>query len=154
MTTSWVAAQYLQTQGLNGKVYVIGSPGMGDELQLAGLKFVGIGVLHCTCNYNSYKIRKLSNFKPDHVEKYTNDVVLRDAPLDEDVDAVLVGYDVHFSMAKLLKAASYLKNRRCAFIATNTDKHFPLFNNPLKVVPGNEWHHVYAVRNLQFSLKL
>jgi len=116
VTTSWVAAQYLQTHGVNGKVYLIGSPGMGDELQLAGLKYVGIG--------------------PDHVEKYTNDVVLRETPLDEDIGAVLVGYDVHFSMAKLFKAASYLKNPRCVFVATNTDRYFPLFNNPLAVVPG------------------
>lgn len=45
MTTSWVAAQYLQTKEVNGKVYVIGSPGMGDELELHGLKHVGIGVV-------------------------------------------------------------------------------------------------------------
>jgi phosphoglycolate phosphatase len=55
--------------------------------------------------------------------------------LDEDVVGVIVGYDLHLSFMKLLKAASYLSRQGSVFLATNTDAQFPM-NSAQVVVPG------------------
>lgn len=50
------------------------------------------------------------------------------------VNAVVVGFDKHFSHSKLLKACSYLKRPSCHFLATNEDPVLPAHSDI--VLPG------------------
>jgi phosphoglycolate phosphatase len=101
---AYVAAHYLRhTLQLPGKVYLLGMPGFGRELQLQGIPYTGPG--------------------EDPVVGTLTELL--DTPLDPEVGAVVVGYDQHFNMMKLMKAISYLHNPGCHFIATNEDSHLP-----------------------------
>lgn len=51
--------------------------------------------------------------------------------LDPDVGAVIVSTDYGISYLKILKAASYIANRKCLFIATDADEQFPSQNKSL-----------------------
>ncbi|TKR87886.1 hypothetical protein L596_012218 [Steinernema carpocapsae] len=52
----------------------------------------------------------------------------------EDVGAVIVGYEHYFNYIKLMKAANYLKDEHCLFVATNQDETCP-GPNPSTVIP-------------------
>lgn len=51
------------------------------------------------------------------------------------VKCVLVGFDSHLSYMKIMKAATYLQNPDCLFLATNEDTHLPVNNCPIRI-PG------------------
>ncbi|KRZ61913.1 Phosphoglycolate phosphatase [Trichinella nativa] len=122
VSSSTVAAYYLKHKlHVRNKVYVIGGPGLGKELDKIGIQHVGIGA--------------------DHFEDYHSEERIFDVNLEKDVteifvvSAVIVGFDPHISYAKILKASSYLKNKDCLFVATNEDSCFPS-TNPLLILPG------------------
>lgn len=97
--TAYCSAVYLKTVcNLQGKVYLIGSNAMKQELEAIGIESVGVG--------------------PDPVSGGQKDWA--SVPLDPEVKAVLVGFDEHFSYMKLNRALQYLCNAKCQFVGTNT----------------------------------
>ncbi|XP_077999213.1 glycerol-3-phosphate phosphatase-like [Glandiceps talaboti] len=104
--TSFAAAAYLKhSVKFEGKVYLVGSVGLAEELELAGIQYIGLG--------------------PDIVDSGSTIDDWADLPIDPEVKAVVVGFDEHLSYHKLVKAATYLSNPGCLFIATNEDTRFP-----------------------------
>ena len=73
--------------------------------------------------------------QPDPLLTDVATLVMKDFKLDPDVGAVIVGFDEHFSYPKMLKAASYLNQPDCLFIATNTDERGPSRVNDC-IIPG------------------
>lgn len=111
--TAYCSAVFLKTVcNLEGKVYLIGSKAMRQELEAMGIEPVGVG--------------------PDPVSGGQKDWA--SVPLDPEVKAVLVGFDEHFSYMKLNRALQYLCNDECQFVGTNTDTRLPLEGG--KAVPG------------------
>lgn len=55
--------------------------------------------------------------------------------LEDDIGAVIVGYDEHISYPKMCKALNYLQNEKCLFVATNNDPTKKSTNPTLKL-PG------------------
>nr|QWX94377.1 putative phosphoglycolate/pyridoxal phosphate phosphatase family protein [Steinernema ceratophorum] len=116
-----VVADTLHRSGLtrDKKVYLIGTQGIKDELDDLGIQYFGDG--------------------PDPVENHHDGktAFIYDLELEEDVDdvgAVVVGYERHFNYIKLMKAANYLKDESCLFVATNEDETCP-GPNPNTVIP-------------------
>ena len=78
---------------------MIGTEGMQDELNSVGIEVFGLGA-----------DRDIPSDKKNELLKHE---------LQSNIEAVLVGFDHHFNYNKLLKAASYLKDSTCHYIATN-----------------------------------
>lgn len=110
--TAYCSAMYLKTVcKLDGKVYLIGSNALKQELEAVGIQQTGVG--------------------PDHIVGQQADWA--NVPLDPEVKAVLVGFDEHFSYMKLNRALQYLIQGRL-FVGTNSDTRLPLEGG--KAVPG------------------
>lgn len=113
ISTAYLAAQYLKQINFEKKVYIVGSTGISQELDLIGIKNTGVG--------------------PDLMNGTLLTLVQEQFVPDPEVGAVIVGFDEHISFPKMMKAATYLNDPSTIFIATNTDERFPL---PNFVVPG------------------
>ncbi|XP_049614910.1 glycerol-3-phosphate phosphatase [Syngnathus scovelli] len=111
--TAYCSAMYLKTVcKLQGKVYLIGSNAMKQELEAVGIQQTGLG--------------------PDHIFGKQTDWA--NVPLEPDVKAVLVGFDEHFSYMKVNRAMQYLNQTDCLFVGTNRDTRLPLEGGT--AVPG------------------
>ena len=116
--TSWLLASYLKSLNFKDKVYVIGSPAIGHELDMQNIRHIGIGS-------NTKQIPDPAAFD------YMNSL-----ELDSEVKCVTVGFDIHFNYPKIVTATSYAhKNPECLFIATNDDAQFPTESTKV-VIPG------------------
>ncbi|XP_007891714.1 glycerol-3-phosphate phosphatase [Callorhinchus milii] len=103
--TAFCSALYLQQKpAQRGKVYVLGAEAVSEELRSLGIACIGPG--------------------PDPLCGAMGDWAA--LPRDSDVGAVLVAFDPHFSYMKLVRAAAYLRDPGCRFLATNTDTRLPL----------------------------
>ncbi|XP_070560766.1 glycerol-3-phosphate phosphatase-like [Ptychodera flava] len=112
--TAFAAAAYLK-YGLKyeGKVYLMGSAGMEEELELMGYQHTGTG--------------------PDPSPSYDLDKWAA-LPIDPEVKAVVMGFDEHLSYNKLVKAGTYLNDPNCIFVATNEDMRYPYQGKV--IIPG------------------
>ncbi|KAM4624259.1 glycerol-3-phosphate phosphatase [Polymixia lowei] len=111
--TAYCSAVYLKTVcKLEGKVYLIGTDALKQELESVGIQSTPAGA--------------------DHISG--GQIDWANVPLDPEVKAVVVGFDPHFSYMKLSRAMQYLTDPDCLFVATNTDNRLPLEGG--KAVPG------------------
>ncbi|KAJ1359103.1 hypothetical protein KIN20_017743 [Parelaphostrongylus tenuis] len=104
-----ILADALYSVGIAGnkKVYLIGSQGLRDEMDELGIEYFGHG--------------------PEH-EVESDGAFLLDIDFEvnpTEVGAVVVGYEKHFNYLKLMKAANYLQQPHCLFLATNEDETCP-----------------------------
>ncbi|KAH8370197.1 hypothetical protein KR093_002591, partial [Drosophila rubida] len=114
ISTAHATAAYLKARHFNKRVYVIGSEGITRELDAVGIAHTGTG--------------------PDQMHGSLGEFMAKHLVLEKDIGAVVVGFDDQFSFPKMTKAASYLNDPNCLFIATNTDERFPM---PTLIVPGS-----------------
>ncbi|XP_062382767.1 glycerol-3-phosphate phosphatase [Sardina pilchardus] len=111
--TAYCSAMYLKSVAkIQGKVYLLGSNAMKQEIEDVGIQTTGVG--------------------PDLITGVQIDWA--NVSLDPEVKAVVVGFDQHFSYMKLNRALQYLCNPNCLFVGTNTDTRLPLEGG--KAVPG------------------
>ncbi|XP_052844215.1 glycerol-3-phosphate phosphatase [Drosophila gunungcola] len=114
ISTAHATAAYLKRRNFSKRVFVIGSEGITKELDAVGIKHTQVG--------------------PEPMQGSLVEFMAQHLKLDTDIGAVVVGFDEHFSFPKMMKAASYLNDPECLFVATNTDERFPM---PNMIVPGS-----------------
>ncbi|RWS11569.1 Phosphoglycolate phosphatase-like protein, partial [Dinothrombium tinctorium] len=114
MTSSFAAALYFKKLNLPGKTYIMGENSIFEEFKNLGVATFGAG----------WK-------KPADLQDIIDSVV------DEEVNAVIIGYDFYANYAKFVTACTYAK--KCNNLwATNCDKTFapPKTGSFPVVVPG------------------
>ncbi|CAI2377378.1 unnamed protein product [Moneuplotes crassus] len=90
------------------KVFVLGEKGLCDQLEEEGIQTVGLDITEIS-------------IEPEEYENYE---------LDEDIQAVVVGYDQNINYRKLSIASLYLQNGR-KFIACNPDMFDSIHGRPI-----------------------
>ncbi len=106
--TAWILAGYLKSINFVDKVYVIGSPAIGTELDNLNIKHIGIG-----CNRDKYADPGSFNY-------------VQNLTIDPQVKCVTVGFDHYFNYPKMVEATTYVhKVPDCLFVATNDDSVLP-----------------------------
>jgi len=113
-TSGFLVASYLKSIDFDKKVYLIGSKGLSEELSNHGINHTPPG--------------------PESMETDIKSYISSEFKFEDDIGAVVVGFDEYISYPKILQACNYLSRPDCLFLATNTDETFPM-EIPL-VVPG------------------
>ena len=96
------------------KVYVLGEPSVGEELEKAGVQCLGMAA----DGYNNPKARSIQPVEMSQLEP------------DPEVTAVVVAFDSQLNYYKLAMAALYVQ-RGARFVATNADRQYPCNNRKL-----------------------
>nr|KAG5702911.1 hypothetical protein BaRGS_034684 [Batillaria attramentaria] len=104
MCTAHFAAKYLHDLKFKDKVFLVGCPAMGTELDAVGIRHIGIGPYPYEGSIKEWLIMNL----------------------DPEVKCVLVGYDSEVSYMKSMHASTYLQQPDCLFLATSEDTHVPV----------------------------
>uniref|UniRef100_A0A1A9WE46 4-nitrophenylphosphatase n=1 Tax=Glossina brevipalpis TaxID=37001 RepID=A0A1A9WE46_9MUSC len=115
ISPTYSVASYLKTHLIDGKAYVIGSEALAKELTAMNVEFFGPGP-----DFNECTLLETI----ESVDKQSN---------EENIQAVIVGFDEHFSYKKILKACNFMRNNKnCMFLATNnnTVAKYPDYNIP------------------------
>ncbi len=120
IVTTWVLGQYLKSINFKDKVYVIGNPAIGAELDAVGIRHIGIGT-----NSDEFPDPSTFNYR-------------RDLKLDPEVKCVVIGLDLHFNFPKIVCATTYVERdpENCLFICTNDDASLPVDKKSAAVIPG------------------
>uniref|UniRef100_A0A0K8UN11 Phosphoglycolate phosphatase n=1 Tax=Bactrocera latifrons TaxID=174628 RepID=A0A0K8UN11_BACLA len=108
-------AEYLQARNFRKKVYIVGSEAISNGLAAVGIESFGPGPEILQGKLNDYLAQQVATQDTD------------------DVGAVVVGFDEHFTFAKMLKASNYIcSNSECLFMTTNLDTvhRYPAFRIP------------------------
>ncbi|XP_014256456.1 glycerol-3-phosphate phosphatase-like isoform X1 [Cimex lectularius] len=113
LCTAMLTAQYLKMKGFNKTVYLLSSTAVKEAIEAVGISTIGHG----------------PDIMPADIIEMKESV-----DIDPNVGAVVVGYDLHFSYLKLVKAAAYLSSPDVEFIATNMDPQFPIAGG--RLIPG------------------
>ena len=113
ITTSASAVASLLSKDFRGKkVYLIGEPGLADELHLQGIESVG-----------TTRESNVDGLKPP-TDSHRMVTEMQNGGIDKDVAAVVVGADYHLNYRKLVTACAYVQ-RGCPFYACNPDVSSP-----------------------------
>ncbi|EDV97662.1 GH14576 [Drosophila grimshawi] len=115
ISASLSVADYLANKKFQKKVFLVGESGISEEL--ANLDICSFTV------------------KPEPMNKSMKDFTL-ELKLDPDVGAIVVGRDDNFNVPTLIRANSYLQNRRILFLGAGMDKGYPIGENRRMVVGG------------------
>ncbi|CAN7976317.1 unnamed protein product, partial [Ixodes persulcatus] len=118
-TAPYCAVLYLKKINFSGKIYLIGTKDFLSEI-------VDGGFTVC------------APIGPDPAPNDWLKWAVEEMTPNPEVKAVVVGFDEHIGFVKCLKAATYLKDPDCLFLATNTDETYPCPNKSI-VVPGWCW---------------
>ncbi|XP_075743108.1 glycerol-3-phosphate phosphatase isoform X2 [Rhipicephalus microplus] len=116
ITAPYCVVLHLKQLNFIGKIYLVASTGLRDELNEGGFTTLPVG--------------------PDTTGPDWLKFCLEEVKIEPGVKAVVCGFDEHLSFNKCLRAATYLKDKDCLFLATNTDETYPCTNLDI-VVPGS-----------------
>ena len=99
-SSCYATADYLKSSQIQGDVYVVGEKGIFEECEAVGIRCHGL---------------------EDNDQK---DVSIL-STMQSQVRTVIVGLDRNINYVKISRAASYIRDHNCRFIATNTDATYP-----------------------------